>query len=165
MTAGSLAPLPEWVPQAVSTIVRFEGDYEFLSMDYRCAIQANGARWPTAAHLYQAAKTSDHYDIDRIRSAFTPRKARLIGFRITRRKGWRKVKKLRMLEIAFAKFVQHPDLAALLVATGDRPLVAGNKDHDNYWGNCRCSDCAGKPGLNYLGEILMMVRTVLRPDN
>jgi len=49
-----------------------------------------------------------------------------------------------------------------LLATGDTKLLEGNRWHDNFWGNCDCPNCRDKPGLNYLGKILMRVRLELR---
>jgi predicted NAD-dependent protein-ADP-ribosyltransferase YbiA (DUF1768 family) len=68
-----------------------------------------------------------------------------------------------MLEIVEAKFVQNPDLAKLLVATGNIALIEVNHWHDNFWGQCNCETCVktGDYAFNNLGIILMRVRHVL----
>ena len=54
------------------------------------------------------------------------------------------------------------DVADLTVdgslATGGAVLVEGNTWHDNYWGCCTCSRCAGRRGRNNLGRLLMKLR-------
>ena len=54
------------------------------------------------------------------------------------------------------KFETHPDLRALLLATGDEELVENAPD-DYYWGRG-----ADGTGANTLGKILMHVRSLLR---
>ena len=54
--------------------------------------------------------------------------------------------------------------------TGMQVLAEGNTWHDSYWGTCQNPgphppQCAGTGrGANHLGQILMAVRMVLRPD-
>ena len=62
----------------------------------------------------------------------------------------------------FMKFGQNNDLREKLFKTGDLLLVEGNYWHDNYWGDCFCDKCKGRKGENFLGRILMNVRTMLR---
>lgn len=65
------------------------------------------------------------------------------------------------------KFRDHPALAHELRKT-EGLLIEGNEWHDNIWGNCVCANADGRhpeclaPGLNWLGLILMTVRTTLR---
>ena len=62
-----------------------------------------------------------------------------------------------MLELTREKFRQNPDLAAKLLATGDRDLIHYAPWGDTYWG-------VGKDmkGLNNQGKLLMQVRNELR---
>lgn len=59
-----------------------------------------------------------------------------------------------MWEILRAKFKQHPELAAMLIATGDAELVEGNTWGDTFWGR----DLATGHGENHLGRLLMELR-------
>jgi ribA/ribD-fused uncharacterized protein len=66
-----------------------------------------------------------------------------------------------------AKFGQNADLAALLLATGDKTLVEASPT-DRVWGiglaadDPRATDRAAWRGKNWLGEALMRVRGELR---
>lgn len=70
-----------------------------------------------------------------------------------------------MSRLVLAKFLDHPELAHQLLATGDALLIEGNRWHDNTWGDCRCGsrdrhNCV-PPGSNWLGQILMSVREAI----
>ena len=73
------------------------------------------------------------------------------------RPDWEAVKVGIMEEIVRAKFIQHPELAARLLATGDKVLVEGNHWGDTFWG----VDTRTGQGHNHLGRILMKVREEL----
>jgi len=60
-----------------------------------------------------------------------------------------------MRDVVWAKFSQNPDLAARLVATGEKFLEETNWWNDTYWGVYQ-----GK-GKNMLGQILMETRARL----
>lgn len=74
---------------------------------------------------------------------------------------WEEIKDEVMLEAIRAKFEQHPDLADLLLCTGDTRIEERTKS-DSYWG---VVPKKGKPGQwegkNVLGELLMKVREEL----
>ena len=72
------------------------------------------------------------------------------------RRDWDSVKVSVMTEAVLAKFSQHEDLRALLLATGDAMLIE-HTDNDDYWG-----DGGDGSGKNMLGRILMRVREQLR---
>jgi len=57
-----------------------------------------------------------------------------------------------MREAVRAKFTRHPELAAVLLGTGDAVLVE-HTVNDNYWG-----DGGDGSGQNWLGRILMEMR-------
>jgi ribA/ribD-fused uncharacterized protein len=143
----------------------FGGDWAFLSNFYRAPFYFRGVQFPTAEHAFQAAKMLRDEDRRRVTTAATPREAKRLGRMLTRRPAWDRDRKLVMLEVCLAKFTQHADLAARLLATGDALLVEGNSWHDQDWGACYCGEprCA-EPGKNYLGQILMSIRFVLRED-
>ena len=55
-----------------------------------------------------------------------------------------------------ARFRQHDELRALLLATGDATLVE-HTEQDDFWG-----DGGDGSGQNQLGRVLMAVRDALR---
>ncbi len=61
-----------------------------------------------------------------------------------------------MTDAVRAKFTQHDELRALLLATGDAKIVE-HTVNDSYWG-----DGGDGSGRNMLGQILMRVREELR---
>jgi len=72
------------------------------------------------------------------------------------RRDWESVKDQVMREALAAKFEQHPELAELLLSTGDEPLVE-HTTNDNYW-----ADGGDGSGKNMLGRLLVELRTRLR---
>ena len=108
--------------------------------------------------FYQAQKFPDTEYEEAIRQAKSPAKAKAMGrsrkYRL--RRDWESVKDGIMREAVLAKFLQHADLRAILLSTGDAVLVE-NSPTDDYWG---CGAHGG--GRNKLGRILMSVREELR---
>lgn len=137
-------------------ITTFSGRYEFLSNFYASPIVINTLLYPTAEHAFQAFKTLDEDQHDRVRCAPSPSRAKQLGRRVTLRPDWESVRVEVMRRVVGWKFAQHPDLAALLVATGDEQLVEGNWWGDTFWGVCEGT------GRNMLGVILMELRDSLR---
>jgi ribA/ribD-fused uncharacterized protein len=145
-------------PEARPRIDDFRGDYYFLSNFAPAQVALDGMQFPTVEHAYQAAKTLDPQERQRILEASTPDLARKMGRKLTQRPDWPEVKVKVMQDLVSQKFNGHPDLVKLLLATGDAELVEENTWHDNFWGDCRCSKCAAVAGQNRLGLILMEVR-------
>jgi ribA/ribD-fused uncharacterized protein len=152
---------------ARSAIVSFHEEHRFLSNFYLRQVQVGQNTFATAEHAFAWHKTLDESWRARIAAADTPGGAKRIGRQVPLREGWDLVKKHVMLVVVTAKFTQHADLAKQLVATEDTVLIEGNTWHDNYWGSCTCGRCGHGDlnyGQNYLGQILMAVRFIVRPD-
>lgn len=64
-----------------------------------------------------------------------------------------------MFQALIAKFTQHPDLAKVLLDTGDAHLIEDTQKvgSDPYWGNGPSGN-----GLNKLGRMLVLVRASLQ---
>jgi GTP cyclohydrolase II len=135
--------------------------YGELSNFSRHAIFLDGRIWPTTEHYYQAQKFAGTEREEQIRIAPTPTLAKGLArdWKRSRRKPWAEEKEQHMLAALRAKFTQHPDLSAMLLATGDRKLVE-HTEHDPYWG-----DGVDGHGRNRLGVLLMQVRDELRLAN
>lgn len=146
---------------ATPAVINFYGankENGFLSNFYPAPIFVTGNRYPTTEHYYQAQKSAWQDERERIRLAPTPHEAAKLGRRGIKklRPDWDTVKYGVMLVALMAKFTQHPNLAALLLATGDEVLVENTINSvrpDPVWGNGNAGE-----GMNWLGKLLMLVR-------
>ncbi len=144
-----------------AVILRFSGEYRFLSNFYYCPVHYDGRVFPTAEHAYQYAKCIRHGDKLCIIGAESPGEAKRRGRSITLRPDWAQVKLGVMEEIVGSKFTNCLTLSRQLLDTNGAVLVEGNYWHDNYWGVCSCRKCLGY-GQNNLGRILMSIRDRLQ---
>ena len=124
-------------------------------------IAIDGQEWPTSEHYFQAQKFLDSERRERIRHTPSPmiaahlgrdRKARL-------RADWEEVKLDVMRKAVRAKFTQHEDIRRLLLDTGNATIVE-HTTNDRFWG-----DGGDGSGKNWLGRILMEIRSELRNKN
>ena len=143
----------------MEVIDSFIGEYDFLSNFYfPCDILFEGKLYPSTEHAFQAAKTLDSAEREKIRRANTPGIAKRLGRspkEITMRPDCESIKTNVMLQVLRVKFA-HEDLKQKLLATGDAKLVEGNLWGDTCWGVCN------GVGENRLGILLMQVRDELR---
>ena len=123
-----------------------------------CPITLSGKLWPTSEHYFQAQKFEDHEYQEAIRAEKSPMIAARMGRSRSKklRAEWESVKDAVMLDAVRAKFDQHEDLRATLLATGDALLVE-HTENDRYWG-----DGGDGSGKNMLGLILIQVREEIR---
>lgn len=136
----------------------FRDQYEFLSNFYPAPIEYEGLRYLNSEAAFQAQKCLTEEE-KRAFTACPPGKAKRRGRQVRLREDWEEVKVDLMEKIVRAKFAQHPELAALLLDTGERELIEGNTWQDTFWG----IDLKTEEGENHLGKILMKVRKELRP--
>ena len=135
----------------MKTIDKFKNEHEFLSNFYSSPITIEDITYPTVEHAFQAAKTLDPTERQKIASLTTPAKAKAAGRKVQLREGWNEIRTTIMREIIEIKFT-NPTLMTLLQNTGEATLIEGNTWNDTFWGVCR-----GK-GQNWLGKILMETR-------
>lgn len=121
-------------------------------------IRLGGKAWPTTEHYFQSQKFEDAGHREAIRKAKSPMIAARMGRDRKRklRRDWESAKVGVMTEAVRAKFTQHEDLRATLLATDDATLVE-HTENDPYWG-----DGGDGSGRNMLGQVLMRVRDELR---
>lgn len=130
----------------------FRGEYNFLSNFWYVDVYG----YPTVEHYFQAMKTTDPVERDRIKALRSPAEAKRAGRRVALRPDWESIK-LDVMEAGLRyKFAPGKELANKLIATGDAELVEGNTWNDTFWGVCR-----GR-GENHLGKLLMKVRGELQ---
>ena len=137
-------------------IKSFSGEYEFLSNFYLAPVNYK-YNFSSAEAAYQAQKATSFEDAIKFKE-YNPGKAKRMGRKIKIRSDWEEVKNNFMRDVVFAKFFQNPELAALLLATGDSKLIEGNYWHDIFWG----VDSETDEGQNNLGKILMEIREELK---
>jgi len=136
-------------------IMEFRGNYAFLSNMWLCAFEYEGLIWNSSEAAYQAMKDGTrHYW--RIVRDMTAGDAKRYGRRIKIRKDWDDIKIRIMTDIVFCKFSQNNYLKIMLLDTGDRLIVEGNRWGDQFWG------VSNGHGRNELGRILMYARDILR---
>lgn len=139
-----------------------EKPYGVFSNLHRTPVVFEGREFPTAEHAYQAGKASKEAVREWILSAPTPSLVAMAAHGLYTWDivpSWSKIKFDRMRDVLRAKFTQHENLRALLLATGDARLVeVGTTDNavNRLWGEVN-----GK-GQNMLGVLLMEVRDELR---
>lgn len=133
---------------------------EPLSSYSRHGFDLDGLHWPSVEHYFQAMKSEDAALRARVAATQHPREARRVGRsrRVKLRKDWKKVRRVIMTRAVYTKCKTHPEVAKVLLATGDNPLVALNS-YDYYWGCGR----DGR-GHNTYGVVLMDVRDKLREE-
>lgn len=143
-------------------IVRFDGDFAFLSNFFPCEVVFQGIKFPTTEHAYQAGKVE--HDGLKLTISKQPTAGKAKRFtkkhKIPIRKDWDEVKFGIMEDVLRLKFSQ-PIFQRLLLATGNRPIVEENTWNDTIWGVCHYT----KQGDNHLGKLLMKIRDELRGDS
>lgn len=143
----------------------FRGEYDFLSNFYilEDPIRYGWMIAPTSEHFFCALKITDVNMRIWILQAHTPAEAKKRGRAVVLRPNWKEgFDKTAMHLALILKFSANESLRSRLIATGNKRLIEGNWWHDNYWGNCTCAKCTGKPGANNLGILLIFVRSLLQ---
>lgn len=135
------------------------GEWECLSNFWAAPFDLDGRTWQTVEHYFQAAKTDDVAEIEKVQNAATPAKAKAAGRKVKLRPDWEAVKESVMLRALRAKFEQNAPLRATLLSTGDAVLKEA-APRDYHWGIGRTGS-----GKNRLGVLLMQVRSELCSQN
>lgn len=142
-------------------ITLFRGEHRFLSNFHQTPVGYEGLTYPNAEAAFQAQKCGCREDKVKYTLIKNPVRAKQMGRKERLPANWDEIAPGIMLEVVRAKFAV-PEMAQLLLSTGDAELVEGNTHHDNRWGECVCPRCADKHGENRLGKILMQVRAELQ---
>ena len=148
----------------LNKISYFRGKHRFLSNFYLSPVEFGGLTYPTAEAAFQAQKCSDPADRVKYTRVKNPVKAKMMGKGETLPANWSQVSFDVMNAVLHSKF-SDPELAGMLLATGDAYLEEGNHWHDNLWGRCTCEGCREKESRNNLGRILMGIRAELASGN
>jgi len=146
-------------------IDRFRGEYRWLSNFWPARVRLDGVEFATVEAAYQAAKVLSPEIRERIRALPTPAAAKKFGKRlgavVPYRPAWSDSFKVNLMRYLLWQKFSDPILRQRLIDTGDELLVECGHWHDQFFGCCRCSKCGGR-GLNWLGVLLMQIRSELR---
>jgi N-glycosidase YbiA len=120
--------------------------------------EADGKKWPTSEHCFQAQKFAGTIHQERARLAASAKEAARIGRdrSLPMRPVWEDVKLEVMRSPLRHKFNAHSTLVQLLLSTADEEIIGQTTD-DIHWG---CG--TNRDGLNMLGRLLMELRAAYR---
>jgi len=156
--AHGAAPSGTDTTDVVSFYRANEKPYGVFSNLYKCEVKFEGVVYPTSEHAYQAGKALKPAVRDWILAAPTPALAAMAAHGLYTWDivpNWAEIKFDRMRRVLRAKFTQHPELADLLLSTGNARLVEASRVNNavnRLWGEVN-----GK-GQNMLGIMLMELR-------
>lgn len=140
-------PFSQWYPSK----------FHYNGKDYNCAEQFMMAQ--------KASVFGDYDTLLKIMDTDQPKTQKALGRKVANFDPdlWTKIAKLVVSKGTMLKYTQNPDLAKMLLATGDTLLVEASP-YDKVWGvglaedDPRILDQAQWQGTNWLGEILTHVR-------
>lgn len=138
----------------------FRDEYRFLSNFYPCKICYNEIMFGSVEAAFQSAKCANRADREKFQG-INPAEAKKLGRQVKLRGDWEVVKLAILSELVRLKFMENPELMAMLLNTGEALLIEDNSWHDNFYGNCTCGRCGSIPGDNHLGLVLMTLRDAL----
>jgi len=133
-------------------ITSFSGKWSFLSNFSTSPVMYDKELYPTVEHAFQAAKTLNLDERQKIQKAKTPGAAKRLGRAVKMRDDWNKIKIGVMDELLRQKFDRNKEDYFKLVHTRNRELIEGNTWGDTFWGQVN-----GK-GSNNLGLLIMRIR-------
>lgn len=143
---------PNEMTYLTNVINAFSDNYYFLSNFDASDVEMDGKIYSTVEHAYQAAKSLDEDERERIRTAPTPGVAKKLGRKVALRADWEEVK-LTIMEDLLRKKFSNDNLKEKLLATKGMLLIEGNYWGDSFWGVDH-----KKGGQNHLGKLLMKIR-------
>lgn len=149
--------LPYEFDPDLEPIFGFRGLYGFLSNFFvHPVLLPGGITVPSSEHAYMLEKDSDPKYKERIRKAKTPSQAKRIGYTAKLPPDWDESRKFFAMHEALKRKFADPEMARLLLSTGNRYLEETNFHGDRIWGRCNGE------GQNHLGRQLMVIRHMLR---
>ncbi len=131
-------------------------DLFVLRNEYPATVHFAQERYPSVLHGYWALSAADPRDRVAIRDTASAREAHDRGGAAARRTGWAAMRPAVMAGLLRGKFTQHPELAAILLATGDAPISYTGLSDSPYW-----RDVPDLRGRNWMGRLLELTRAEL----
>lgn len=127
-----------------------------LRNDFPAPVEFAGDSYASVQHAYWALSAADASDRSTIRDAASGREAHDLGGRATRRSDWPDVRLAVMAGLLRAKFTQHPELARVLLSTGDARISYTGFADSPFW-----RDVPDDRGRNWMGRLLELTRSEL----
>jgi predicted NAD-dependent protein-ADP-ribosyltransferase YbiA (DUF1768 family) len=127
-----------------------------LRNDFPALIVFAGENYASVLHGYWALAAAGASDRSRIREAQSGREAQDRGGRATQRSDWPNVRIAVMTGLLRAKFSQHPELAEILLSTGDATISYTGFSDSPFW-----RDVSDSRGRNWMGRLLELTRSEL----
>lgn len=148
-------------------ISSFSGKYKEFSNFYPAIVNLEGLNFPTVEHAYQASKSTEFFwrklmcNLPADKAGLAKKRGQLGKAR----PNWEEKKIEVMHSLLCQKFNQEP-LKTKLLKTEDAIIIEGNYWHDNIWGECYCEKCKTVDGQNWMGRLLMDIRSqISEKDN
>ncbi|MFE6889908.1 NADAR family protein [Streptomyces sp. NPDC057694] len=127
-----------------------------LRNDFPARIVFAGESYASVLHGYWALSAAEASDRADIRDAASGREAHDLGGGAARRKDWPDVRLAVMAGLLRAKFAQYPELAQVLVSTGDARISYTGFSDAPFW-----TDAPDNRGRNWTGRLLELIRSEL----
>ncbi|WP_406858886.1 NADAR family protein [Streptomyces sp. HUAS MG47] len=155
---GPATPHAPAIPLRQRYPIRHTADpgLQALFNEYPAPIVVDGVTYPTVTHAYWAQSVADPEDHDAVAAAGSPAAAEHLAAEAPRREGWERRRLAVMTRLLHAKYDQHPDLAAILLATDDATLLYGAPFSD-FWGSHGAA-------RNWMGRLLELTRAGLHNE-
>ena len=137
------------------------GYFEFMRLDFPACVFFEGELYQTAAHAYNAARTSDLQVRRRIQKAPTLQEMYNVARTIEDEEGWAQRRMKVMEKILRDKFRRSRNLRERLAATQNREvinIVTEKSEEALFWG------VNGKQGQNWLGKLIEAVRQSIHDE-
>ncbi|WUI00063.1 NADAR family protein [Spirillospora sp. NBC_00431] len=125
-----------------------------LQIDHPSPIEVGGVVYPSVEHAYWALSTRGAGARDRIRVAERAGDARKLAEKEPRVENWSRIRTAVMAGLLRAKYRQHPELAEVLLGTGDAPIAYAGMASEHWIAH-------GGNGRNWVGRLLELVRSEL----
>ena len=156
---GSHYKFGDWKLYAIHNDIEikgFFGDYRWMSNFHECPVYFEGLKYSSSEGAYQAAKVDS--DFRHHLQTVNPYQTKKIWKKLppidNSAEEWDARKYDVMSVILFDKFYRNKDLRQKLIDTGDKYL-----EETNHWGDSDWGVDIKKGGKNYLGQILMKIRS------
>jgi ribA/ribD-fused uncharacterized protein len=133
----------------------FRGEYRFLSNFWLVNVEYEGVTYPSVEHAYQAAKSTNPKQREKIKKFIDPADAKKESDKMQIRPDWNNDMRINVMrQLLDQKFsvYKNPELAYMLEQTGDFELIEGNNWGDIFFGTHEGI------GENHLGKLQMQKR-------